>query len=82
MVDTGTMQRFPLLSLFLEPTESGIFQYALVPGIMMATLGVLLLAWFWNYGKPVGDDNDNTRAVFNPERARMLQTFVSKISTK
>ena len=82
MVDTGTMQRFPLLSLFLEPTESGIFQYALVPGIMMAALGVLLLAWFWNYGKPVGDDNDNTRAVFNPERARMLQTFVSKISTK
>lgn len=80
MVDSGTIQQYPLLRLFLEPTESGVFQYALIPGIMMATMGVALLVWFWKSGEPV--EADNSRAAFNPNRARMLQAFVSKITTK
>lgn len=82
MVDAGTMQRFPLLSLLLESTESGVFQYALIPGIMMATLGGFLLVWFWKSGDPIADDGDTTRATFRSDRARLLQSFVSKISTK
>lgn len=79
MVDTGALQRFPLLSLLLEPTESGVFQYALIPGIMMALLGTLLLFWFWKSGESTTEEGGE-RAAFRADRARMLNTFVSKLN--
>ena len=82
MVDSHTMQQYPLLGAFLEPTEAGVYQYGILPGILMATVGVLILIWFWNAG--VEDDpriESGQPVTFQSDKARSLQSFVSKISS-
>ena len=83
MVDAGTMQQYPLLGAFLEPTEAGVYQYGILPGILMAVVGVLILIWFWKAGVEEDPRSQGGQPVtFQSDKARSLQSFVSKISAK
>ena len=56
-----SLQTYPVWKFLLQSTESGSFEYRLLPAILMTIAGCLLLLWFWKYDSVAAEERESRR---------------------
>ena len=56
-----SLQTYPVWKFLLQSTESGSFEYRLLPAILMTIAGCLLLLWFWKYDSVAVEERESRR---------------------